>query len=62
MEYKLYVEKPFRVMAKQQEDGSYVVIPYTVSKNGEVTLINGEKETTMPKEVFELNYEEVEDA
>lgn len=62
MEYKIYVEKPFMVMAKQQDNGDYLVVPYTVSKEGKIILVDGGEETTMPKEIFELNYEEVEDA
>ena len=61
MAYQIYKQKLLYILAEQQEDGSYIIKPYTRNKDGVVNLIDEEVVQTMPKEVFELNYEEVED-
>lgn len=61
MAYKIYRQKLLEIIAEQQEDGSYIIKPYTRTREGAVTLVDEGTVQTMPKEVFELNYEEVED-
>lgn len=62
MSYKIYRQKLLYILAEQQEDGSYIIKPYRHSENGDVELLNADSTQTMPQEIFELNYEEVEDA
>lgn len=62
MAYKIYRQKLLEVIAEQQEDGNYIIMPYTRSKEGNISLLDDNEVMKMPKDVFELNYEGVEDA
>lgn len=61
MSYKIYKQKLLHILAERQEDGSYIIKPYRYSENGDVELLNTDSTQTMPQEVFEQNYELVEE-
>lgn len=61
MAYKIYKQKLLTLLAEQQEDGSYIIKPYAVSKTGGVEVLEVKRPQTMPQEIFEQNYELVED-
>lgn len=61
MAYKIYKQKLLHILAEQQEDGSYIIKPYRYLKNGDVELLNADSTQTMPQEIFEQNYEVVEE-
>lgn len=61
MAYQIYKQKLLHILAEQQEDGSYIIKPYRYSENGGVELLNADSTQTMPQEIFEQNYEVVEE-